>query len=84
MSKAAALDLAGYRIRVNSVHPGLIETPMLHDENPPHVVEAMAKVIPLGRVGQPEEIAQLVLYLASDAAAYVTGAEFSIDGGGSF
>jgi 3alpha(or 20beta)-hydroxysteroid dehydrogenase len=84
MSKAAALDLAGYKIRVNSVHPGLIETPMLRDENPPHVIEAMTKAIPLGRIGQPQEIAQLVLYLASDAAAYITGAEFSVDGGGTF
>jgi 3alpha(or 20beta)-hydroxysteroid dehydrogenase len=83
MTKAAALDLAQYRIRVNSIHPGVIETPLLRT-NPPHVVEGMSRVIPLGRIGQPIEVARMALYLASDGASFVTGAEFSIDGGGSF
>jgi 3alpha(or 20beta)-hydroxysteroid dehydrogenase len=83
MSKAAAQDLASYKIRVNSIHPGVIETPLLHT-NPPNIVEAMSRVIPLGRIGEPHEVAHMALYLASDAASFVTGAEFSIDGGGSF
>jgi 3alpha(or 20beta)-hydroxysteroid dehydrogenase len=83
MSKAAAQDLASFKIRVNSIHPGVIETPLLHT-NPPNIVEAMSRVIPLGRIGEPHEVAHMALYLASDAASFVTGAEFSIDGGGSF
>ncbi|HEY2486056.1 MAG TPA: glucose 1-dehydrogenase [Candidatus Binataceae bacterium] len=81
MTKCAALELAPYRIRVNSVHPGIIETPML-EENPAALNQAMVRATPIGRIGQPEDIARMVLYLASDAAGFITGAEFSVDGGG--
>ncbi|MFB6618183.1 SDR family NAD(P)-dependent oxidoreductase [Streptomyces sp. NPDC056367] len=77
LTRSAALDLAGDRIRVNSVHPGAIDTPM--------VAEAVAgrdwSHVPLGRMGRPEEVGELVLFLCSDASSYVTGTEFTVDGG---
>lgn len=75
LTKSAALDLGRYGIRVNSVHPGVIKTPM---------TEGMALDMsrtPLNRAGHPGEVADLVLYLASDESQFVTGAEFVIDGG---
>jgi 3alpha(or 20beta)-hydroxysteroid dehydrogenase len=80
MTRAAAAELAAYNIRVNSVHPGAINTPMLGVVSP-EMVEAYTAMIPLKRFGSAEEVAQMVLYLASDASAYVTGAEFAIAGG---
>ncbi|MFD7555329.1 MULTISPECIES: SDR family NAD(P)-dependent oxidoreductase [unclassified Streptomyces] len=77
LTRSAALDLAGDRIRVNSVHPGAIDTPM--------VAQAVAgrdwSHVPLGRMGRPEEVGELVLFLCSDASSYVTGTEFTVDGG---
>lgn len=81
MTKCAALELAADRIRVNSIHPGVIETAML-DHNPAEFNQAMARATPIGRIGQPDDIARMVLYLASDAASFITGAEFAVDGGG--
>jgi 3alpha(or 20beta)-hydroxysteroid dehydrogenase len=80
MTKCAALDLAPDRIRVNSIHPGVIETPMLKG-NPDALNQAMVRATPMGRIGQPEDIARMVLYLASDAASFITGGEFAVDGG---
>jgi 3alpha(or 20beta)-hydroxysteroid dehydrogenase len=79
MTKAAALELAPFGVRVNSVHPGLIQTPMAASEFEPGKPDP-ARDIPAGRVGQPEEVAELVCFLASDASAYITGAEIAIDG----
>ena len=81
MTKAAALNLAHMGIRVNSVHPGVIATPMIMQEDAKAAIEEFAKQIPLKRVSQPEEVSQLVVFLASDESSYSTGAEFVVDGG---
>lgn len=87
MSKTDALAFAEDRIRVNSVHPGFIWTPMLESGAqvpgvaPEAVHSAMAKLHPLGTLGEPEDVAHGILYLASDEAKFVTGAELVIDGG---
>ncbi|GAA0310249.1 3alpha(or 20beta)-hydroxysteroid dehydrogenase [Gracilibacillus halotolerans] len=80
MTKAAALNLSHYGIRVNSVHPGVIDTPMIHGDAKAQI-EEFAKHIPARRIAQPEEISNLVLYLASDDSSYSTGSEFVVDGG---
>jgi NAD(P)-dependent dehydrogenase (short-subunit alcohol dehydrogenase family) len=80
MTRAAAVELAPQGIRVNCVLPGLIFTPMTATE-PEEVVAANIELTPLGRGGEPEEVASGVLYLASDEASYVTGAVLPIDGG---
>lgn len=78
MSKTAALDLGRIGVRVNSVHPGGIDTPMTDFGTGE---SAWAKALPMGRMGQPDEVANVVTFLASDEASYVTGAEWSVDGG---
>jgi NAD(P)-dependent dehydrogenase (short-subunit alcohol dehydrogenase family) len=77
LTQTAALELAKAGVRVNAICPGWTETPLLDDFDRSKLV----RQIPLGRLGRPEEIAALVLYLASDAASFVTGSAFRIDGG---
>ncbi len=81
MSKNAAVDYAADKIRVNTIVPGLIDTPMLAD-NTREYLDAIARTIPANRIGLPEEIASAALYLASDEAAYVSGAELNVCGAG--
>ncbi|CAM3812534.1 glucose 1-dehydrogenase [Rheinheimera salexigens] len=81
MTKAAALECAAFGIRVNSVHPGVIETPMIMQADTKAAVEAFAKTIPLKRLAKSEEVSNIVLYLASDDSSYSTGSEFVVDGG---
>ena len=81
MTKSIAIESAPYGIRVNSIHPGVINTPMISQGDTKTNVEAFAKGIPLKRVAEPEEVSHMVLYLASDDSKYSTGAEFVVDGG---
>jgi len=80
MTRAAARELAPHGIRVNSVLPGFIETPMM-SEITPEQLDALTRAVPMGRRGTSEEVAQLVVFLASDDSLYITGAEHVIDGG---
>jgi len=81
MTKAAAAEFAQFGIRVNSVHPGVIRTPMTEQEGVKELVQEMEKDIPMKRIAEPEEITNLVLFLASDESSYSTGSEFVADGG---
>lgn len=91
IAKTTALDYASYNIRANAVCPGTIETPLYHQaidkycarsgEDKAKVHQEEAKLQPLGRLGQPEEVAELVLFLASDKSTFITGSLQVIDGG---
>jgi 3alpha(or 20beta)-hydroxysteroid dehydrogenase len=80
LSKAAAIELARHGIRVNTVLPGFVDTPMVAHAAP-HVREVIDTMIPLGRAAEPAEISPVVAHLASDESSYVTGAEVLADGG---
>ena len=88
LTKSAALHCGrmGYRIRVNSVHPSFADTPMVQElvacsKNPERTREGLARAAALGRLGKAEEVAQAILYLASDESSFTTGAEIVVDGG---
>src|SRR5947209_7619160 len=82
LMRNAALELAQYKIRVNNIAPGAIVTPIneatLHD---PEKLMAIKHIVPLGRMGNPDEVAQVALFLASDRSSYVTGSTYYVDGG---
>lgn len=88
MTKSCALHFAekGYPIRCNSLHPGAIHTPIIdkvlsQSDDPDALYQSFVETHPVGRLGKPEEIAAIAVYLASDESAFATGAEFRIDGG---
>ena len=77
LAKHAAMSYVGDNIRVNSLHPGLIDTPLVADAP----TEAIIAATPMGRRGRPEEVAYAALFLASDEASFITGIELYVDGG---
>lgn len=88
MTKSAALHCAraGYQIRVNSVHPSFAETPMVLEgiaraRDPERIRAGLMRAAPMGRMGKPEEVANMILFLASGESSFTTGAEFTVDGG---
>lgn len=80
MTKATAMEYGKHNIRVNSVHPGFIQTPMMVEATDEVGGEALAQ-IPLGRIADPKEVSNLVLFLASDESSYITGSEHLVDAG---
>jgi len=80
MTKAAAISYAGQGIRINSIHPGYIDTPLLEGA-PQEMRDGLVALHPIGRLGTAEEVAEVVLFLLSDAASFVTGSQYLVDGG---
>ncbi len=79
LTKSAAMEFAPWNIRVNAVHPGLVDTPLVNESD--DFFEAMAWMTPMQRAATPEEIANVVGFLASDEASYMTSADITVDGG---
>lgn len=79
MTKVAALELGEHNIRVNAIHPGLIDTAMLA-ENSEETMVMLRGMVPMKRLGESAEVAKVAAFLASDAASYVSGGDFTVDG----
>lgn len=80
-TRHVAREVAPYRINVNAINPGIVDTEMIRHHTSPEQLEKVKDSIPFGRLGEPEEVADLVLFLASDQASYITGASVDIHGG---
>ena len=81
LTKAAAIEYAHKGIRVNAVGPGYVETPLLTENLSDEQLAGIKKLHPIGRLGKPDEVAQLVLWLCSDHSSFVTGSYYNVDGG---
>lgn len=84
--RSSAVDYAKDGVRINAVCPGTVDTPMLHwaaslDPNPARVMDIVKKIHPVGRIAQPSEVAEVICFLASPRASFVTGAAYTVDGG---
>lgn len=80
-SSILSKELSAYNIRVNSISPGLTDTDLMRDSHPKDIIEDMNKKISLGRIAEPSEIANTILFLASDLSSYITGQNIRVDGG---
>ena len=81
LTRAAAKELGAHRITVNAVCPGLFDTELTHANATQERLDAVSKNFPIARLGKPEEVAELICFLASESAGYITGASFDINGG---
>jgi len=81
MTKQIALEFGQYNIRINSVHPGLVNTPLLNEGNSEEQVNYLKSLVPLNRLAEPEEVSSAILFLASDDSSFVNGSELVVDGG---
>ena len=81
ITKQVAIEYGDQGIRANSVHPGYIRTPMMTDALDPEQIKIASGSVPIKRVGEVEDVASLVVFLASDEAGFITGSEYIIDGG---
>jgi 3alpha(or 20beta)-hydroxysteroid dehydrogenase len=81
LTKTAVLEFSGWNVRINSIHPSLIDNTGFARDGGEAFRQAARQAVPLGRLGMPQDTAELVLFLASDESRYITGAEISIDGG---
>jgi NAD(P)-dependent dehydrogenase (short-subunit alcohol dehydrogenase family) len=81
LTKSLAIQFARDRIRCNVIHPGIVDTPLQAPYLDENLRREFAAGIPLGRIAEPREIAQVALFLASDESSYMTGAELVVDGG---
>lgn len=83
LSRTAALEYAQQNIRVNTVSPGVIRTPMVErfTQGDPEALAALEAMEPVGHIGEPQDVANMVVWLCSDRASFVTGADFAVDGG---
>ena len=83
LTKSSALEYADRNVRINAVCPGIIDTPMVArmDDTERQEMDDLIREIPMGRLAKPEEVAQVVLFLCSDAASYMVGQAVAVDGG---
>ncbi len=80
-TRALAMEWGAYNVRVNAISPGMTDTPAERDHMPPEILEKYAGMVPLGRIGQPEDLLGAALFLASDASAFITGVIIPVSGG---